>query len=298
MPSLKSLLKKHPRRIAAILAIVFLLFVLQLWMQHPRSTLMVTFLDVGQGDAVLVTAPNGNRLLYDAGPPSGAVVAALGRELSYFDQHIALMVASHPDADHIGGFLDVLLRYTPALYLDAHTEARSADFGALEAKLIEKHIERRTLQMGSRINLGAGVTADVLAPAQNMSKETLSSNDASVVLLIHYGASSILLTGDMESAGEAKLVAQYGGALHATILKAGHHGSKSSTSALLLSAVQPVFVVISVGKDNRYGHPSPAALSRMHASGATVLETMEEGSIHFSCTTETCTPLDQKKRDP
>jgi competence protein ComEC len=292
MSWLMTFLKKHPRWIITTTIVACLFVVLFFAMQQPRDELLVTFLDVGQGDAVLVTAPNGNRLLYDAGPPSGAVLAALSTELPYFDQRIAFMVASHPDADHIGGYFDVLRHFTPLVYLDAHTRSPSADFTTLESLLTSRSIERRTLQAGSRMNLGDGVYVDVLAPIQDVKKETLSTNDASVVLLIRYGESRVLLTGDMESPGEAQLVARYGGALHATVLKAGHHGSKSSTSALLLAAVKPAFVVVSVGKNNRYGHPSPAALSRMHTSGATILETMERGSIHFSCTQRMCAYLE------
>lgn len=288
MSLLMAFLKKHPRRISAFAIVACTLFVLLLLLAPQRHELLVTFLDVGQGDAVLITAPNGNRLLYDAGPPSGAVLAALGAELSYFDKRIAFMVASHPDADHIGGYLDVLRHFSPRVYLDGHTRSQSADFVALESLLGAGHVERRTLQAGSRISLGAGVYADVLAPLQDAKKELLSTNDSSVVLLVHYGASRVLLTGDMESPAEAQLVSRYGGALYATVLKAGHHGSKSSTSALLLAAVKPTFVVISAGKNNRYGHPSPAALSRIQASGATALETMERGSIHFSCSQQAC----------
>lgn len=289
MLEVSPLFKKHPRRIISIIAVAAGCCALVIAVRASRHDLLVTFLDVGQGDAVLITAPNGNRLLYDAGPPTRAVLAALSKELSYFDHRIAFMVASHPDADHIGSFVDVLSRYTPALYLDGHTASASGDFIALEKYLAAQHIERRTLMSGVRISMGSGVYADVLSPTQGADKESLTANDASVVLLVHYGSSTVLLTGDLESVGEQRLVARFGTALHATILKAGHHGSKSSTSDALLQAAQPTYIAISVGKNNRYGHPHQAALARMQASGAIVVQTSLVGNIHFVCSVNMCT---------
>lgn len=288
MSALSQFIKKHPRRLLASFVVSGACFALFIALHSARHELLVTFLDVGQGDAVLITAPNGNRLLYDSGPPTGAVLLALSKELSYFDRRIQFMIASHPDADHIGSFVDVLSRYTPALYLDGHTPSSSEDFIALEKYLAAEHIERRTLTRGTHISLGSGVSADVLNPAQDSDKESLSANDASAVLLLHFGSSTVLLTGDLESAQEARLVAHYGDKLHATILKAGHHGSKSSTSDALLRAAQPTFIVISVGKNNRYGHPHPAALLRMQASGTRVIQTSLLGNIHFACSISTC----------
>jgi beta-lactamase superfamily II metal-dependent hydrolase len=288
MYEVAAMARKYPRRIIAVIAVSLLLCVLFAGLQAHPHELLISFLDVGQGDAVLITAPNGNRLLYDAGPPTNAVLLALDRELSYFDRRIAFMVASHPDADHIGAFGAVLAHYTPYLYLDGHTRTGSEDFVVLENSLIAKHIERRTLTRGSKLLLGGGVDIDVLNPVQDARTMRLSTNDASLVLRVSYGSSTILLTGDLESGEESRLVDVYGGALKATILKAGHHGSKSSSSERFLSAVRPEFIAISVGKNNRYGHPSAAAIDRMNRTGARILQTALLGSIHFSCTQVTC----------
>lgn len=291
MQAIVDVIKKYPHRAIACVSIMFFVCVFYFTPLRTPAVMKITFLDVGQGDAVLVTGPNGNRLLYDAGPPTGAVLYALDKELSYFDRRIAFMVSSHPDVDHIGGFGAVLSRYTPLLYLDGHTHTSSADFAGLEEMLGAKRIERRTLTRGARLSLGSGVVVDVLNPVQDARKESLSTNDASVVLRIQYGSSTVLLTGDLELGEESRLVDAYGGALHTTVLKAGHHGSKSSSSEKFLQAVQPDYVVISAGKNNRYGHPSPAALDRMGRTRAQILETSQLGSIHFSCSPEACVYL-------
>lgn len=282
------MVKKYPRRVIACAAVLLLLIVIIVWAHATPSALSIAFLDVGQGDAVLITAPNGNRLLYDAGPGTRAVLPALSKELSYFDRRIPFMIASHPDSDHIGGFVDVLQRYTPLVFLDGHTLSGSAEFAALDDLLTSAHIERRTLQSGSQLSLGAGVLIEVLGPTQDARKEELSSNDSSVVLLVQYGSSKILLTGDLESKEEARLVATYGSRLHATILKAGHHGSKSSSSETFLAAVAPKYVVISAGKNNKFGHPHEAALARIRATHAEIVSTLGGGSIHFSCSLAAC----------
>lgn len=256
------------------------------WPKHP-GLLRVVFLDIGQGDAVLVEAPNGNRLLYDAGPTTHAILPALSRELGYWDG-IDVLMASHPDADHIGGFTDVLGRYTPSLYLDGHTFTVSPEFVALEEELAALHIARRTVGDGAVLDLGSGVVVNILAPKQDAAKSLLSTNDSSVIALVRYGSSTVLLTGDLELDGEDKLVAEYGDGLRATVLKAGHHGSKSSTGDALLAATRPEYVVISAGLHNKYGHPHASTVSRILARGAIMPETAKEGDVRFLCSPSDC----------
>ncbi len=286
---MRSLLLNHRRRLFVISVFILLLIITGLFLRSTQHELLITFLDVGQGDAVLLTAPNGNRLLYDAGPPTGAVVSALGKELGYFDHDIAIMVASHPDADHIGGFADLFARYTPKLYLDAHTYSSSEDFEVLEKDLKQRGVERRTLPVGSKIDLGSGVFIDVLAPER--SNVDASINGRSLVLHVHYGAMSLLLTGDLEQDGESSLIERLGNRLHATILKAGHHGSKTSTSERFLDAVDPQLVIISAGAHNIYGHPHQSTLARLQSRNIEILQTAMMGNIHFSCSPIRCALL-------
>lgn len=288
---MSTVLQKNANLFIVIISGLVLAFVISMFLQDRSGDLQIAFLDVGQGDAVLITAPNGNRLLYDSGPPDGKVLSSLRGELPYFGGGLDVYIASHPDADHIGGFADVLPKNTPHLYLDAHTVNLSPLFAELEQQLKKYGVPRRTVKEGTSIALGGGVVIDVLAPKQDERKEGLSTNDASAVLLVRYGANALLLTGDLESKEEERLVRSYGDTLHSSILKAGHHGSKTATTDMLLHVVKPEYVVISVGANNKYGHPNSAALSRMQAAGAKILQTAQLGTIHFRCTEKTCAPL-------
>jgi beta-lactamase superfamily II metal-dependent hydrolase len=255
-----------------------------------NNYLEVAFLDVGQGDAVLVTAPNGNRLLYDSGTPDNKVSYSIEKELSFFDRKIDIFVASHPDSDHIGGFSDLLSKFSPTYYLDGHTVSISSLFTDLEIKLTGDNIKRYTLARDSVINLGASAVVYALSPAQDGSKEYLDTNNSSIVLLVNYGNSKILLMGDLEEKEERRLVLNYGKNLKANILKVGHHGSKSSTGDILIKMVKPDYSIISAGKNNKYGHPSAQVISRLAYSSTTIFETSKMGTIRFRCSKQNCYP--------
>jgi competence protein ComEC len=131
-----------------------------------------------------------------------------------------------------------------------------------------------------RITLGGGAYADVLFPDRDESTQT-QTNDGSVVLHVHYGKTSVMLTGDLPSPEEDHLVQIDGTTLQSDVLKAGHHGSKYSTDALWLANVHPSYVVISAGKDNSYGHPAPVTIARIQQEGAKILSTIDLGTITF-----------------
>lgn len=248
----------------------------------------VAFLDVGQGDSVLITAPNGNRLLYDSGPPDKKVLSSLESELGTFDRKINIFVASHPDSDHIGGFPDLLQKFTPDYYLDGHTINLSTLFTTLENDILTKNIKRFTAQRNTKIDIGSGVVGYIISPVQDARKDSLTSNDSSVVLLIKYGKTSILLTGDLEEKEEQFLAKTYGSNLKATILKVGHHGSKSSTSNSFLNSVNPEYSIISAGKKNKYGHPHLSTINRLMLASTTIFETSKLGTVRFSCDLMRC----------
>lgn len=256
--------------------------------KNGKEYFEISFLDVGQGDAVLITSPNGNRLLYDSGTPDNKVEYSIEKELRLFDRKINVFVASHPDADHIGGFNSMLTKFNPSYYLDGHTIAMTSLFSSLETNINEKKINRNTLGSGSSINLGGGVVAYVLAPVQDESREYLDSNNSSVVLMIKYGESRVLLTGDLEEKEELKLIKKYGKLLKSNILKVGHHGSKSSTGNKFIEMVKPEFSIISVGKNNKYGHPNIATINRLMYASTTILDTSKLGTIRFICDKTNC----------
>lgn len=243
--------------------------------------LKVSFLDVGQGDAILIEGPTGIELLVDGGRDR-SVLRELPRVMGPLDRSIDMVLATHPDADHIGGLPDVLTRYrvssilVPARGTDSPQAVRFAD--AIEK---EPNASGRIIVSGQRIHLGGGAYADVLYPDENAAalRET---NDASVMLRVVYGETEFLLTGDAPVWAEDRVVNEYGDRLQSDVLKAGHHGSRTSTGDVLLAAVAPTYVVVSAGKGNSYGHPHEEVIDRVLKAGATVLSTMDSGTITFS----------------
>lgn len=242
------------------------------------SYLEVTFLDVGQGDAILIETPDGAQAFIDGGP-DGTVLRELSRELSWGDRTLDLVIGTHPDKDHIGGLIDVLARYKVASILTTEntgeTTAASAYQKALTAETDIVHFARS----GQVYTLGASTTITVLSPARDPSM--LESNTSSIVVKVSYGESDFMLTGDAPEGIEDYLSVTYGEALQSEVLKLGHHGSKTSTGELFLEAVKPQYAVVSSGRDNRYGHPNVEVVDRVTARNIPISNTATEGAIHF-----------------
>lgn len=239
----------------------------------------VAFLNVGQGDAIFVEAPNGNQLLYDAGPPSGAALRELRKVMPFWDRSIDIAVLSHPDMDHIGGFGDIFRRYDVDL---AVVSGASSDNGVHEEieQLIEtKSIDRLVAQRGMTISMGEGVEADILYPDHDTTN--METNSASIVLRLTYGSTTFLFSGDLPKSEERYIVGIEGDRLRAQVLKAGHHGSRTSSGEDWLRTVDPEIVVVSAGLDNRYGHPHKEVLALLEQLHIAALKTFAEGTIIF-----------------
>ncbi|MEK7099524.1 MAG: MBL fold metallo-hydrolase [Patescibacteria group bacterium] len=249
-------------------------------MHRDDARLTVSFLDVGQGDSILVRGPTGIEMLIDGGRDR-SVLRRLPGVIGPFDRSIDLVVETHPDADHIAGLADVLERYRVHYFLSPGIENDTATTKRLLADVAkERGLTAFTARKGERIHLGGGAYADVLYPDHDVSKS--ETNAGSVVLHIVYGGTSFMLTGDLPSSGEDHLVTEDGATLKSDVLKAGHHGSRTSTDSGWLAAVGPSTVVISAGKDNSYGHPHPETLDRIRLQGAAILSTIDEGTITFT----------------
>jgi competence protein ComEC len=268
---------KHPRIAVVVILFCIDIAILLALFRYESGMLTVTFLDVGQGDAVLIEAPNGNQLLYDAGPPSGAVLRELGRALPFWDRSVDVVVLSHPDLDHIGGFPEIFKRYAIDLSIEPGSQS---DNGAYEevVRAIQTEGSGHVLaRRGMRIVLGGGAYADILYPDRDMS--TVETNSSSIVMRVVYGKTAFLLSGDLPRNIEEYIARSPGANIRANVLKAGHHGSRTSTSEYWLSAVAPEIVVVSAGKDNRYGHPHKDVVELLTSRGIMVLSTAEEGSV-------------------
>ena len=272
----------RPRRLvpAAALAIVLCLASALLWLaaSAPESGhLTVTFLDVGQGDAILIEGPDGHRILVDGGPSGETIAAALGRRLPFHDRRLDMIVLTHPQQDHLGGLPDVLEQYDVRSVLANSRQADSGAYLAWRDALDTSGIPPLAAARGQTIDLGGGAVVSVLSPGPN--DYPVSVNDSSLVLRITMADISFLLTGDITEVGESALVAS-GSDLRTTVLKVAHHGSKTSTSLDFLERAKPTIDVISVGAGNRYGHPVPEILERLE--GDLVLRTDEHGDVILS----------------
>jgi competence protein ComEC len=272
--------------VVAIFLLLDIAIAVLVFTAHPQ-TLRVSFLSVGQGDAVFIEAPNGNQMLYDAGPPSGATLRELARIMPFWDRSIDVAVLSHPDMDHIGGFPEVFKRYDIGAVLESGASSDNGVHGAMQVAIEEEDAGHIIARTGMQIELGGGVVADVLYPNRDMAGE--ETNSASIVLRVRYGETAFLLSGDLPLAEENILAKMYGDGLHAQVLKLGHHGSRTSTSPYWLSAVEPEIAVISAGRDNRYGHPHKEVTQLLAEKNIPTLTTFAEGTITLASDGETVT---------
>ena len=235
------------------------------------GTLTVTWLDVGQGDAAVIQC-GGLSMLIDGGKPekSSYIYAWLQQHgLSYLD----VIVATHVDADHIGGLSGALNYASVGTAYCPETTGTTETFQSFVKYLAQRGKQITVPTAGETFALG-GAQIQILGPLHRAE----DSNDNSIVLKVSFGATSFLFTGDAERAEEQDLL-NSGVNLQSTVLKVGHHGSDTSTSYPFLRAVAPQYAVISVGAGNSYGHPTEAVLSRLRDAGVTTFRTDMQGEI-------------------
>jgi competence protein ComEC len=238
--------------------------------------LSVTFLDVGQGEAILIESASGNRMLIDGGPSGEAITAALGRSLPFYDRRIDLIVVTHPQADHIGGLPAVLERYEVNAIMQSPAAGDSLAYQSWAEAIARSGATVIDARRGQEIDIGAGAEITILGPLSGAIHGAGGVNDSSTVLLLSYGSTRILLTADISGNGEAALVAS-GTDMRADVLKVAHHGSATSTSGSFLARVHPGVAVVSAGRDNRFGHPDPETLTRLDQ--AEVFRTDQDGDV-------------------
>jgi len=207
------------------------------------------------------------------------ILRALGHTLPFYDHEIDLVIATHPDADHIGGLPFVLDRYQVLGVMDNGQTEAGDDFILFDQKAKKETRARLSARAGQTIDLGAGAVLEIIFPERDM--QGLETNRASIVARLVYGETEFLLTGDAPLEIESYLIGKYGSALKADVLKLGHHGSHTSSSAYFLSAVKPQYAVISAGQDNRYGHPHQDVLARLKEMKIPFVSTAIQGTIEF-----------------
>jgi len=284
---------KGLRVLFAIALAAAIIFVGIYWLRHrpqqiptpfvTQGRLQIYALDVGQGDSALIITPEGKSILIDAGTPQAAdeVVTALRkRDVRSLD----LAVATHPHADHIGGMRKVIENFGVKNFLDSNQEYTSKEYQRMIQAIVDKGIKFIPAKKGMKFDLDSGVELEVLNPQGNdqwikeVRRGGSVENANSVVLRLSYGNFSMLFTGDAETETE-DLMMKSGVPLRAQVLKVGHHGSRYATSARFLEAVDPEAAVISVGAENRYGHPAQQTLDRLQKAGVKVYRTDLNGEI-------------------
>jgi competence protein ComEC len=247
----------------------------------PDDKLHVSFLDVGQGDSILIQTPNHQDILVDGGPSAQAISDELGKHLPFWDRTIEMVVLTHPHTDHLNGLLEVLQRYRvqQVLYLDTvYEDAPSKEWLSL---IKEKGIKATLAKAGQLIDLGqqSGVNIEVINPAPG---SAVTANDNGVVLRVSDSKISFLLTSDISQAAELELKTHRAD-LRSTVLKVAHHGSSGSSSAAFLAVVDPRVAVISVGADNTFGHPAPETVQRLTGivGAEKIYRTDKQGTVEF-----------------
>lgn len=245
----------------------------------PGWPLEAVFLDVGQGDGMVFFLPGGRILVVDGGPPPVSGPGPLARYLAYRGvRRVDVVVATHGDADHVGGLAPVVEGFRVGEVWYGVADAGGGLRGILRAAAARGARLRRVAR-GQVFAPAPGVRVAVLNPRDPpLRGRPADDNDNSVVLRLQYGAASFLLAADLEAAGEADLLAS-GAAVAATVLKVGHHGGAGSSGGPFLAAAAPRLAVIQVGARNAYGHPRPEVLARLAAAGASVLRTDRDGAV-------------------
>jgi competence protein ComEC len=268
-------LKKYIPKLRWYLLVIFLVadvfLLIYVFNLKTRETFSVNFLDVGQGDAAYINLPGSAQVLIDTGPSSD-ILSTMGAYMPFFDRTIDLMILSHYDSDHMRGALSLLKRYNVSRIIGPGKTEPTPEYTELQKLIKEKDIDFIPAQYGLRLVFNPAAYMDIIVPQNADLKEP----NFSVLAKMVYGGRSFLFTGDSEFKEENELLKEKFN-LMSDVLKIAHHGSKYATSAEFLNAVGPALSVISVGANNRYGHPSAELLQRM--AGIDILRTDLLGDI-------------------
>jgi competence protein ComEC len=246
--------------------------------QMPDGLLHVAFLDVGQGDAILIITPAGRQILIDGGPEPSLLNWNLGKMLPMWDRSLDLVVLTHADSDHMAGLIPVFERYKVDTALTSQAVLETDGSATWREAVAQSGAHTAIAQRGVRIIVDENTELTVLHPPSKQTGAQGHDNDLSVVLRLSYGHAGFLFTGDLEAQGELDLL-ESEQSLDAQVLKVSHHGAGGATTERFLAIVNPDLAVIQVGADNHFGHPTEATLDRLQDTGAQILRTDLNGTI-------------------
>lgn len=239
----------------------------------PAPNMQVHFINVGQGDSILIQSPNGKNMLIDAGT-KGSGTKVVNFLKSKGVSKLDIVVATHPHADHIGGLINVLNAFPVDQFIDSGNVHTSQTYYELLQLIDAKNIPFKVVKSGENLSFDSSLITAVLHANENAT----SANDASVVTRIAYDSVSFLFMGDAEKAVEADLLSRYSN-LKSTYLKAGHHGSNTSSTKNFINAVKPIGTILSYGEGNSYGHPHSDVIANLGTVGSKIYSTAQSGDI-------------------
>lgn len=272
---------KYSHYILVAILLIFAFFILYFSYSNNNkdNILKVAFLDVGQGDAIYIEAPNGKQMLIDAGG-GPIVLPQLAKVMPFGDRTLDMLIVTNPDMDHMGGFIDVLENYTARKILEPGTRKDTQIYKRLEQSIVKHSLEKVIARRGMHIILDEerDIYFDILFPDRDVS--SWSPNDGSIVGRLVYGEQSFMFMGDASKYTEL-LIKQNEDPLTlvSNVLKVGHHGSRTSTSELWLEVVDPDLAVISAGRSNKYSHPHQDILNRLKSFTTPYIGTFQNGTI-------------------
>ncbi len=267
--------------IAFIFTIVFAQLLLT---RKPNDILKVSFLNIGQGDAIYIEAPNKRQVIVDGGP-NDALAGELANVVPFGDTTIDMLIVTNPDTDHYHGFINILDNYQIGVVIVPGTFSKTATWKLFTDKIDAKNIPVYLAHAGQTIMLdpAKNVGIKILFPDRNTS--SWNSNEGSIMSVLTYGKSAVMLTGDSVMRTESfvtEKIKTY--ARNELILKVGHHGSRTSTSRAFVDALSPELAVISAGEKNSYGHPHKETLDTLAQFHVPYFLTSRDGRV--TCTSK------------
>ncbi len=246
----------------------------------PDGNLHVRVMDIGQGDAILITMPTSERILVDGGPDD-KVIYELSRWMPFYEKTIDMVILTHPHADHVNGLIEVLKRYQVKNVLMAGVEYKSAGYAAFLEEIYQRKIPVIFATGNNDFQLGTAII-DMLFPFNSTQGQSfVNIHGSSIVFRLIYGKNIFLFTDDMEAEKENELI-RAGLDLRADFLKVGHHGSHTSSSEPFLERIKPKYAAISCGVDNKFHHPRPITIQHLQERKITLLRTDLDGTIEVT----------------
>lgn len=247
------------------------------YVYDTQQQFRLVVLDVGQGSGVYIKTDAGGEIIIDGGQ-NAQFIRSLSTERAFYDDYIDMVVLSHPDADHMGGFPELIKRYDIGLFVYNGETSDSGLYQEVQHKLTEHQVKQYVTKAGEVLLEEQDTRILVLHPGTHFSKER---NDNSVVVRVEYQGYSFLITGDIGKEVEREITKKYKNFVDVDVLVVAHHGSKTSSDYEFVKQASPLYAVISVGKNNRYGHPHRDVLAVYEKLKIPIVRTDESGSISF-----------------